>query len=105
MLRGRDQERLRLSEALFWSLSWGVGAGIGVALGGWLTVVGGSGAPGAGGLDIGVDVIALPLATFAVVSLVHLLGQLVASALRGRAHERAERKDAEQDAEDDRVIG
>lgn len=105
MLRGRNGERLRLTEALFWSLTWGVGAGIGVALGGWLTVVGGSGAPGTGGLDIGVDVIALPLATVAVVALVHLLGQLVASALRGRSRERAERKDSEQGTKDDRVIG
>ncbi|MHB1017615.1 MAG: hypothetical protein ACYC2X_06995, partial [Coriobacteriia bacterium] len=75
------------------------------ALGGWLTVVGGSGAPGAGSLDVGVDVIALPLATVAVVSLVHLLGQLITSALRGRSQERADRQDAEQGAEDDRVIG
>ncbi|MHB1477062.1 MAG: hypothetical protein ACYCXD_05755 [Coriobacteriia bacterium] len=95
MLRGRNGERLRFPEALFWSLTWGIGAGIGVALGGWLTVVGGSGAPGAGGLDIGVDVIALPLATLAVVSVAHLIGQLIASALRGRSDERAERKDAE----------
>lgn len=84
MLRGRKGERLRLPEALFWSLSWGVGAGIGVALGGWLTVVGGSGAPGTGGLEIGTDLVVLPLATLAVVTILHLSGQLVASALRGR---------------------
>ena len=86
MLRGRDGERLRLSEALSWSVSWGVGAGLGVALGGWLTVVGGSGAPGTGGLEMGTDLVLLPLATLAVVTTLHLVGQLIASALRGRRH-------------------
>ena len=82
-------------EALFWSLTWGVGAGLGVALGGWLTAVGGSGAPGAGGMDIGTDLVGLPFAVLGVVTLVHLVAQILASAVRGRSRERAEHKDAE----------
>ncbi|MBN2248354.1 MAG: hypothetical protein JW733_06605 [Coriobacteriia bacterium] len=62
----------------------------GIALGGWLTVVGGSGAPGTEGLSIGTDLVALPLAACAAVSLVHLVGQLIASVLRGRSRERAQ---------------
>jgi len=84
------EERVRLSEALFWALTWGIGVGGGVALGGWLTVVGGSGAPGVGGLDVGGDLIVLPLSVAALVMLVHLLGQYVASVLRGRSRKRAQ---------------
>lgn len=85
MLLNRHKERFRLPEALFWSASWGLGAAIGVALGGWLTLVGGSGAPGAAGLDPVVDLALLPLGAFGVVGAVHLFGQLAVAALRGRS--------------------
>lgn len=88
MLLGRDRERFRIMEALFWSMTWGAGTAIGVALGGWLTVVGGSGAPGAGGLDVWTDLVVLPALTFAVVFTVHLCGQLVAATVRGGARDR-----------------
>ena len=100
MLLNRQRERFRLAEALFWSASWGLGAAIGVALGGWLTLVGGSGAPGAEGLDPMVDLGLLPFGAFVAVSLVHLIGQLVAAGLRGRAEARGEQEDHEQGAED-----
>lgn len=103
MLRGRDGERFRLAEALFWSASWGLGAALGVALGGWLTLVGGSGAPGAEGLEPLVDLGLLPAGAFVVVVVVHLAGQLVAAVLRGRAEARGENKHDEQSAEDDTV--
>jgi len=92
MLLGRDRERFRLAEALFWSATWGVGAAIGVALGGWLTVVGGSGAPGSGGLDVSTDLVVLPVATFVVVCAIHLCGQLLAATVRGSAHDRGDRE-------------
>lgn len=95
MARHRKEERPRLPEALFWALTWGLGSGIGVALGGWLTVVGGSGTPGVGGLDIGTDLIALPLSVVVFVTVVHLVGQYVASALRGRSRERTQGQHAE----------
>jgi hypothetical protein len=76
--------RLRAGQALFWSLTWGVGVMIGVALGGWLTLVGGSGAPGIEGLDPISDLVVLPVLAGAGVAVVHLSGQLVAAALRGR---------------------
>lgn len=103
MLIDRKGERLRLPEALFWSGSWGLGAALGVALGGWLTLVGGSGAPGAEGLDPLTDLVLLPAGAFFAVLAVHLVGQLIASSLRGRAVARGEREDDEQRAEQDGV--
>ncbi len=103
MLLDRHGERFRLAEALFWSASWGLGAALGVALGGWLTLVGGSGAPGAEGLDPVIDLGVLPLGAFAVVTLGHLVGQFIVAALRGRAQARGERQDDQQGAEDDDV--
>ena len=85
MLVGRDGRRLRVGDALFWACAWGVGVALGVALGGWLTLVGGSGAPGAEGLDAVSDLVVLPLAAAGATIIVHLLGQVVASAVRGRA--------------------
>ena len=85
MLLDRHRERFRIAGALFWATSWGLGAAIGVAFGGWLTLVGGSGAPGVSGLDPAVDLGLLPLGAFCVVATVHLLGQLVAAVVRGRA--------------------
>lgn len=85
MLRNRNEERFRLSEALFYASGWGIGAAVGVALGGWLTLVGGSGAPGAGALDPISDIVVLPGFAFGAVTVIHLIGQLITAALRGRA--------------------
>jgi len=41
--------------------TWSLGVAIGVALGGWLTVTSGSGAPGATALDVGRDLVLVPL--------------------------------------------
>lgn len=43
------------------ALSWGVGVGIGVALGAYLTAVGGVGSPGVEGLDLS-ETLTLPVA-------------------------------------------
>lgn len=90
MLVGRGGAPFTLARAVLWSVTWAVGAAIGVALGGWLTLVGGAGAPGRAALDVASDLVVLPAAAFAVVLAVHLAGQLVAAALRGRAVERGE---------------
>lgn len=92
MLVARDRERFRLAEALFWSVTWGVGAALGVALGGWLTLVGGSGAPGTGALDVWTDLVILPVSTFVVVVVIHLCGQLIAGAVRGRTRENSDQQ-------------
>ncbi len=105
MLLDRRQERFSVREAAFWAASWGLGAAIGVALGGWLTLVGGSGAPGVEGLDPAVDLGLLPLGAFGAVMLVHLLGQVVAAALRGRAEGRGEDERDHERAEDNGVAG
>lgn len=79
----------RLARSLFWALTWGLGVALGVAVGGWLTVVGGTGAPGAGSLDIMQDVVVLPLAAGGAVVALHLAGQafivLVRRLVRSRA--------------------
>ena len=68
---------------VFWALTWGAGVAIGVAAGGWLTVVGGAGAPGTESLDLTDDLIVLPLIVGSVVTTVHLVGGLLLSGLRG----------------------
>jgi len=105
VLVGRNQERFSVPGALFWALSWGVGAALGVALGGWLTLVGGSGSPGAAGLDALVDLGVLPGGALIAVTLVHLAGQLFAAVLRGRAVERGQAERDQQRAEDDGIVG
>ncbi len=67
---------------VFWAATWGVGVAIGVALGGWLTVVGGAGAPGTESLELAEDVLLLPGLAGSVTFLVHLAGQAVVAALR-----------------------
>jgi hypothetical protein len=67
---------------LFWAATWGVGAGIGVALGGWLTAVGGAGAPGVESLNLFEDVVLLPLLAGGAVFFVHLAGQLIVHVIR-----------------------
>lgn len=76
----------KVARALFWAATWGVGVAIGVALGGWLTVVGGAGTPGVEALDLTQDVIILPAIAGSVVFAIHLLGQgIVAVVRRARA--------------------
>ena len=70
-------ERFRPGRAAFWAATWGVGVAIGVALGGWLTVVGGAGTPGTGSLDIAEDVLLLPGLAGVLVFGIHLVGQVV----------------------------
>jgi len=90
VLIGHEGERLRPGRALFWSLTWGVGVAVGVAAGGWLTLVGGAGAPGSEALQPLSDLVALPALGGGIVMLLHLVGQFTAAALRGRAVARAE---------------
>lgn len=103
MMLGRDGRTFRATSAALWAATWGAGAAIGVVLGGWLTVVGGAGAPGARALDVGSDLVALPAAVFGVVWCVHFIGQLVAAGLRGAAVSRAENEGEHEHAEHDGV--
>ncbi|MDP2232669.1 MAG: hypothetical protein Q8K89_03465 [Actinomycetota bacterium] len=104
------REPFRLRPAVFWAATWGVGAGLGVALGGWLAVVGGAGAPGAGALDIREDVLLVPALAGGVVLVVHLVGQmLVASVRRVRSADPGgdgdEHREEREDDEIDREVG
>lgn len=72
---------MSVMRAIFWAATWGVGAAIGVALGGWLTVVGGAGTPGVESLDLVEDVVVLPLLAGGAVFAVHLIGRLVVTVI------------------------
>ena len=72
----------RIGRGVFWAATWGVGAAIGVAVGGWLTAVGGAGAPGVESLELAEDLIVLPaLAGLSVFGL-HIVGQVVLGSIR-----------------------
>ncbi|MCL4554621.1 MAG: hypothetical protein M1617_03255 [Actinobacteria bacterium] len=49
-----------LRQALFSAITWGFGFACGVAVGGWLTVISGAGAPGVEALNLVDDVLLLP---------------------------------------------
>lgn len=105
MLVARGGAPFRLRVALWWSFTWALGAGLGVALGGWLTLVGGAGAPGAAAIDPISDLVVLPSVAFVGVLVLELLVRIAVAALRGRTVAGSEQHDDEQGAEDDRVLG
>lgn len=106
ILVARSGAPFSLRRALAWAVTWAIGAGIGVALGGWLTLIGGSGAPGVEALNPWSDLVLLPLAAFAVVLVVHLVGQLVSAVVRGRrAGQGGEDERDEPQSEGDSVTG
>jgi len=73
-----------LRTAVFWAATWGIGVACGVALGAWLTVVSGAGAPGVQSLDIAEDLLLLPVLAGVAVFLLHLAGSGVVAWVRGR---------------------
>jgi hypothetical protein len=101
----RGGRRLKVGEAVLWSFTWGLGTALGVALGGWLTLVGGSGAPGTAALDTLSDLVLLPGGALVLVFGVHLAVSLIAAALRGRAMAGAEIQGDHEREGDDSVVG
>lgn len=86
MARGRRGTAITAGRAAVTAGAWGVGVAIGVALGGYLTVTSGSGAPGTAALDTGRDLILVPLLSGLVVFVCVFLGlMLVALVLRSRS--------------------
>jgi len=77
-------ESSSLPATVFWAGTWAAGAAIGVALGAWLTVVSGAGAPGVQSLDIAEDLLMLPALTGVAVFLVYLAGSGVVALVRAR---------------------
>jgi len=77
-----SRTRFRLGSALLWASSWAFGAAMGVALGGWLTAVGGSGAPGIEGIQPVTDLVLLPAVAFGAVFLVNLGFQVLVAIVR-----------------------
>lgn len=95
----------RFARALFWAATWGVGVAIGVALGGWLTVVGGAGTPGVEALDLTQDVVVLPVIAGSIVFVIHLLGQgIVAMVRRARAPRSPDGDDQDSEQSEDKDI-
>ena len=80
----RDGSPWRLVPALGWAITWGVGAAVGVALGGYLTLTGGAGTPGAAALDPSTDLLLLPSVAFAGVVAIYLAGSVLAGVVRAR---------------------
>ena len=85
---GVPRGSMRFAHQALWSLTWSSGVGIGVALGGWLTVAGGSGSPGAASLDVGHDLVVVPLLSALAVFCVLLVGRVLAELLRSRSSPR-----------------
>lgn len=79
---GQDSATRIAARGVFWAATWGLGAGLGIALGGWLTAVGGAGAPGTESLDLVQDVVVLPLLFGGAVFVIHLGGQLLVAAVK-----------------------
>ncbi len=77
-------KRFSLKGAAFWAATWGVGMAIGVALGGWLTAVGGTAAPGFESIEFDVDLVLLPVSSGFVVFVLHFIGQLGFHVVRAR---------------------
>lgn len=103
MLVDKDGARLGIANACAWSLTWALGAGVGVALGGYLTLVSGSGAPGTQAIDPMTDLVVLPAVAFVAVFVAGIGGRIAAGAVRGRRASQPPRssdKDHERDAED-----
>ena len=96
MLADKTGGPFRPARAVLWSVGWALGAGIGVALGGWLTLAGGSGAPGAEAIDPTLDLVILPAVAAGIVFVAHAAFQVSVAAIRGRAQQRTGR-----DGEDD----
>ncbi len=105
MLASRDGGRYRVGEGLLWSVTWALGVAVGVAAGGWLTVTGGAGAPGAPALDPLSDLVLLPGAAFAVVFGLQVAVRLAGAALRGRAVSSGERKRDNEHGDDHGIAG
>lgn len=97
--------RQSLASAVGWSLSWALGVGLGVALGGWLTLVGGAGAPGAAGLDPLSDLVVLPGAAFLAMFVVQLAVRLVVRARRRPAGGNRDEENRDERSRDHGVRG
>ncbi len=98
-LTRRNGSRWRLVSALGWGATWATGAAIGVALGGYLTLTGGEGTPGAAALDPTLDLVLLPLVAFVAVVVVYVAGSVIVAAVRGG---RSARDGGRGDHEDER---
>ena len=87
------------------AVPWALGVAIGVALGGWITVTSGSGAPGAIALDVGRDLVLVPalagLAVFVALFGVGLLFALVKSLRASADHH--DRQDEHVEPEHQRI--
>lgn len=107
MLLARSGQPFRIAPALGWATTWALGAAAGVALGGYLTLVSGSGAPGKQALDPTLDLVVLPGVAFGVMLAAHFCGQLIAAVVRGRrsAVPPAEADDRQENDANNRVEG
>jgi len=70
---------------VFWAATWGVGVACGVAAGAWLSAAGSLGAPGAESLDVGRELLTVPLATGCVLMVIYVMVAGILRSTRQRA--------------------
>lgn len=80
----RSSGRWSLLRVCAWGLTWAFGAGVGVALGAYLTLTSGAGAPGAEAAGTIAEVLTLPAIAALGVFVVYVAGAVVARLVGGR---------------------
>ncbi len=71
--RAQEEGARMRPSAVAEALAWGAGVAIGVAIGGWLAVVSGAGAPGLEAIDPWLDVVVVPGVAGWVTALCYLM--------------------------------
>lgn len=73
--------RFSVARSAWWSATWATGVTVGVALGGYLTVTSGSGAPGGGALDA-TEIVWMPLLSGVTVFVLTFIARVVVGLVR-----------------------
>lgn len=82
--RKRSSGRWSLLRVCGWGLTWAAGAGLGVALGAYLTLTSGAGAPGAEAVGTVAEFLALPALAALSVFVAYVVGAVVLRVVGGR---------------------
>ncbi len=93
----RSSDRWSLLRVCAWGLTWAVGAGLGVALGAYLTLTSGAGAPGAAAVGTAAEFLTLPAIAALGVFVVYVVGAAVLRLLGGRLSHRPAAHDNHED--------
>jgi len=92
-----SSDRWSLLRICGWGLTWAFGTGLGVALGAYLTVTSGAGAPGGEAVGTVREFLTLPAIAALGVFAVYVVGALLARLVGGRLAHRPAADDNEED--------